>query len=223
MPELPEVETMRRAVAGAAGCRIIDVRQPRCRLRPITMVPKLREFRRRARERTIAAVGRVGKRVVLELDNGDRIVLEPRMTGLVLAADPPNRAHLRLVFELSGPGPGELLFWDQRGLGVARLVTPDQFASCYGPSRLGPDALEVSAEELRERLGRSRRAIKVALLDQRALAGIGNLYASEILHRTGIHPATPCNRLRPADWRKLHAAIGRILREAIHQQGSTRP
>ena len=76
-------------------------------------------------------------------------------------------------------------------------------------------------KHLRERLGDSRRAIKVALLDQHALAGIGNLYASEILHRAGIHPAVPCRRLRPADWLKLHAAMGEILSAAIRHQGST--
>ena len=86
---------------------------------------------------------------------------------------------------------------------------------------MGPDALGITCEALRARLGGSRRAIKVALLDQHALAGVGNLYASEILHRAGIHPATPCHRLRGSDWPKLHAALGEILRAAIRHQGST--
>jgi formamidopyrimidine-DNA glycosylase len=74
---------------------------------------------------------------------------------------------------------------------------------------------------LRERLGGSRRAIKVALLDQHAVMGIGNLYASEILHQAGIHPKRPCCRLRAAEWLKLHAAMGVILQAAIRHQGST--
>ncbi len=221
MPELPEVETMRRGIAAVAGSRIAGLRRPRSRLQSIQIDPPLAAFRRRAVGRRVVAVGRLGKRIVLELDSADRIVLEPRMTGLVLLADPPDAAHLRLVFALTGGSVAELLFWDRRGLGVARLVSPRQFAQRYGPDRLGPDALEVSAAVLRQRLEASRRAIKVALLDQHALAGVGNLYASEILHRAGIHPALPCRRLRPAQWTRLHAAMQEVLRAAIRHQGST--
>ena len=142
------------------------------------------------------------------------------MSGLVLLADPPDCGHLRLVFELSGPKE-QLLFWDQRGLGVVRLVSPREFETYYGAEKMGPDALEISAAALRQRLGASRRAIKVALLDQRLVAGIGNIYASEILHRVGIHPAEPCNRLRPRQWTKLHAEMGEVLQEAIRHQGAT--
>ncbi len=143
------------------------------------------------------------------------------MTGLVLLADPPDAAHLRLVFDLSGGASVELLFWDQRGLGVARLVSPDEFDPALWPGQLGPDALKISAAVLQSRLEASRRAIKVALLDQRAVAGIGNLYASEILHRAGIHPALPCRRLRRAQWTALHAAIQEVLQAALRHQGST--
>jgi len=221
MPELPEVETMRRCIAAVVGGRIDDLRRPRSRLQPITIEPRLAEFRRRAKGRRIAALGRVGKRVVLALDSGDRIVLEPRMSGLVLLRDPPDQQHLRLVFHVSGARARRILFWDRRGLGVARLVSPARFAHFYGPRKVGPDALDITPEALRQRLQPSARAIKVALLDQRALAGIGNLYASEILHRSGIHPAVPCNRLRPAHWRRLHAAMREVLVEAIGLQGST--
>ena len=104
---------------------------------------------------------------------------------------------------------------------MARLVSPAEFDRLYGPDRLGPDALEISAADAASRLGASRRQIKVALLDQRAVAGIGNLYASEILHRAGIHPALPCRRLREAQWTTLHAAVKEILRAALRHQGST--
>ncbi len=143
------------------------------------------------------------------------------MTGLVLLADPPDQEHLRLVFHLRGGGAKHILFWDQRGLGVARLVSQEEFLRHYGPDRLGPDALTITLETLRQRLGQSRRPIKVALLDQQVLAGVGNLYASEILHLAGIHPAVPCRRLRGAQWSKLHAAMGHVLQAAIRHQGST--
>jgi formamidopyrimidine-DNA glycosylase len=228
MPELPEVETMCRCIAAAAGCRIRDVERPKSRLQSILISPRIDHFRRRVVGRTIAAVRRVGKRVVLALDTGVSplpagegtcaVVLEPRMTGLVLLAEPPDREHVRLVFRLSGGPARQILFWDQRGLGVARLASATD-RIFHG--HLGPDALGITASRLQERLSDSRRPIKVALLDQHALAGIGNLYASEILHRAGIHPAVPCHRLRPAEWRKLHAAMGEILAAAIRHQGST--
>ena len=142
------------------------------------------------------------------------------MTGLVLLADPPDRKHLRLVIELAGRAE-QILFWDQRGLGVVRLVSPAEFDRLYGPAKIGPDALEISVDELRRRIGRSPRAIKVALLDQKALAGVGNLYASEILHRAGIHPAQICRRLRRAEWQRMHAEMLHVLNDAIQHQGST--
>ncbi len=226
MPELPEVETMRRCVEPITGRRIRDLRQPASRFRPIQISPRLSNFRRRVTGRKILAVDRVGKRVVVVLDGkdstvGDRIVFEPRMSGLVLLADPPDEEHLRLVFELSGRPKRRLLFWNKRGLGVVRLLSPRRFVQECGPKKIGPDALDISADELAERLGASRRALKVALLDQRVLAGIGNLYASEILHRIGMHPEVLCHRLRAADWRRLHAAMRDVLDDAIRHQGST--
>jgi formamidopyrimidine-DNA glycosylase len=242
MPELPEVETMRRGIAPVAGCQIVHIERARCRLRPILVTPSLSAIRRRAAGATILAVDRVGKRVVLLLNTGDRIVMEPRMTGLVLLAEPPDRAHLRLRIQLAPPrgvaesatvdarrsaaalgleAPRELLFWDRRGLGLVRLCTPAEFEERYGPGKMGPDALAMSVEQLKGRLGRSRRPIKVALLDQQAVAGIGNLYASEILHLARVHPATPCDQIAPGQWRRIHQATLAVLEEAIRYEGST--
>ena len=166
-------------------------------------------------------MARAGKRVVVELESGDRIVFEPRMTGRLLLAEPPDRQHLRLVFELSGRPASRLLFWSMRGLATVALMSPRRFAEKLGPKQLGLDALEISAAELRQRLQTGRRPIKVGLMDQRAVAGIGNLYASEILHRARLHPELPCRQVRPAEWRRLHAAMREVLQEAILLQGST--
>lgn len=232
MPELPEVETMRRGLLPVVGGRIVAVRSTKCRRKPIAVVPRLGAFRRRVVGRKVVAVERVGKRVVLRLDSAEVIVFEPRMTGLVLLADPPTNEHLRLriLFQAGGwrsPGgrrrrrASELYYWDRRGLGSVRLVSDGEFTRLYGAGRLGPDALAISADELRQRLAGSRRAIKVALLDQRAVAGIGNLYASEILHEAGIWPLARCDRLRAVDWRRLHAAMAAVLNDAIRFEGST--
>ena len=221
MPELPEVETMRRGILPIVGSRIEDVRPADCAKRPILIAPKPAAFRRRVVGRKITEIGRVGKRVVVRLDSTDAMIFEPRMTGLVLLAAPPTVEHLRLKVALSGGKHKELLFWDRRGLGLVRLVTPKEFDALYGLDKLGPDALALTSEELQSRLATSRRAIKVALLDQRALAGVGNLYASEILHLAGVHPERPCDQLRRPQWRRIHAAILEVLNLAIRYEGST--
>lgn len=220
MPELPEVETMRRGIVAVVGRRITDVVRPPCDCRPIQIWPTFARLRRRVEGQVIQAAERVGKRVVLVLESGDRLVFEPRMTGLVLLAEPPDRAYLRLALRLQSVAQ-ELLFWDRRGLGQVLLLTPKQFESRLGGAKLGPDALQVSWWEMQDRMRASRRAIKVALLDQRAIAGIGNLYASEILHVAGIHPARMCCQLSTSEWQQLHTASIDVLNTAVKHEGST--
>ncbi len=223
MPELPEVETMRRGVAGVAGMRIEHVELVRGRAKPIAVKPSPARFRRRLRGRTIADVGRIGKRVVLHLDDGHAVIFEPRMTGLVLVTDPPNTDHLRVRLQLAGGRrgqPAELLFWDRRGLGVVHVLTAEELAALRD-GHLGPDALVISPDELRDRLCKRRRPIKVALLDQAIVAGIGNLYASEILHLCGVHPERSCTSLKKEEWSRLHAAMLQVLELAIRYEGST--
>ncbi len=221
MPELPEVETMRRGILSIVGSRIDDIRAARCTKRPILLAPSAAAMRRRVLGRRIVAVERVGKRVVVRLETEARIVFEPRMTGLVLLASPPTTEHLRLRIALSGGDCDELLFWDRRGLGLVRLVTPQEFEKLYGADKLGPDALTLTGDDLQTRLSASRREIKVALLDQRALAGVGNLYASEILHLAHVHPRRRCDLLRKADWQRIQAAVLEVLDAAIQHEGST--
>ncbi len=248
MPELPEVETMRRGIAAVAGCRIIAAERLPCPRKPIAIQPGIAAFCRRVAGTRIERTDRAGKRVVLWLDSGDAVVFEPRMTGLVLLADPPdplyNRLRLRLdpwatgVSPVRGAkrfptsaratrprhtssSPQHLIYWDRRGLGSVKLLTPRQFEDAYGLHALGPDALVMTAELYRERLGRTARAVKVALLDQRAVAGIGNLYASEILHVAGVHPARQCRLLTRRQWDAIAAAARQVLETAIRYEGST--
>ncbi len=221
MPELPEVETMRRGVLAVVGGQIVKLRRPPCRLRPITVRPAWATLRRRIEGRTIQAVDRLGKRVVLVLDDQSRLVFEPRMTGLVLLADPPNQTHLRLELQLAGVSAHRLWFWDRRGLGQVLWFSEREYACTFLDGRLGPDAWGVSAELLRQRLGASRRPLKVALLDQQALAGIGNLYASEILFEAGLHPARRATSLGADEWIRLAKAMQQVLDLAVRYEGST--
>jgi formamidopyrimidine-DNA glycosylase len=221
VPELPEVETMRRGIAAICGHEIAGVEKIACPRRPIEIAPTLTIMKRRLAGRRIVEVGRLGKRVVLRLDSGDRLVFEPRMTGLVLVADPPTTEHLRFRLDMVDGPISAVWYWDRRGLGSVRLFTDKQFAERLGGETLGPDALAISPDELRQRLAASRRAIKVALLDQRAVAGIGNLYASEILHRAGIHPAKRCDQLTRNQWTAIHEHMLAVLELAIRHEGST--
>ena len=202
--------------------KIVAIRRCRCRCKPIRFQPPFRAIASRLKARTIVSVDRLAKRVLLRIDTGDVLAFEPRMTGLMLLNDPPSREHLRVEVQLADPGEfNSLWFWDRRGLGTVTLYTATEFETQLGPGRLGPDALQLSASELRGCCQRTSRAIKVALLDQRLIAGIGNLYASEILHMARIHPERPADQLTPAQRRRLLASIHTILETAIHYEGST--
>ena len=221
MPELPEVETMRRGIIDVVGSRIVGVEKVRCPRKPILFTPRLDVFRRRAIGQAITAVDRIGKRVAVRLESDDIIVLEPRMTGLVLLANPPDPLYLRVRFDVDGSGPDSFWYWDRRGLGNVRLLSPAEQTAAFGPDKLGPDGLVVSSGDFHRRLAKSRRAVKVALLDQKVVAGIGNIYAAEILHVAGVHPAARCDRLSKPKWRRIADATHEVLEEAIRHEGST--
>lgn len=216
---------MCRGLAGIVGRRIVSAALPRGRVRPLSVRPAASELVRRLAGRTVAGVQRRGKRVVIEVGAGDRprewLVVEPRMTGLMLVVEPPTEEHVRLVVDLAGGPVRRFMFWDRRGLGTIRLVDDRGLEAACGAAKLGPDGLVVTGADLAVRLGRSRRAVKAALLDQRAVAGIGNIYASEILHRVAIHPRARCRRLRAAEWERIAAATRRVLAEAVALEGSS--
>ncbi|WP_437191032.1 bifunctional DNA-formamidopyrimidine glycosylase/DNA-(apurinic or apyrimidinic site) lyase [Planctomicrobium sp. SH527] len=223
MPELPEVETMVRGIRSQLeGAKIIDVALPPCHCRPILIQPEFPQLRATSQGQTVQAVTRKAKRVLIHLQNGTTFVIEPRMTGLMLVGNPPDAEHLRFEWKLkTGRTEHSIWFWDRRGLGTLRLMTAQEFESELGPARLGPDALELTAEHLVSVLSRTSRPIKVALLDQKLIGGIGNLYASEILHLARIAPDLPANQLNRRQLDRLLSATLSILQEAILYEGST--
>jgi len=241
MPELPEVETMRLGIAQFAGYRIQTVAFPRQSVRPISVTPRPQTIITTLAGRLIVAVHRYGKRIAIEIagsgsghthrDVTHWLVIEPRMTGLLLVADAPSQQHVRMHIQLSPlissvakasiPPLSQLLFWDRRGLGTVRLLDKSGLLAACGPERLGPDALIVSGSDYSSRLHASARAIKVALLDQRAVAGIGNIYAAEILFLAGVDPRLPCRRLTGSMWERLATVTRELLAEAVRLKGST--
>jgi formamidopyrimidine-DNA glycosylase len=219
MPELPEVETMVRGLRPALLGRTI--------VQTVVHDPFLlqgcdaREFTRRGRKVEVAEVGRRGKWVAITLaDHRGMIVIQPRMTGGFWLVDPPRPEHVRLSFRLAKP---EAMIWycDARRLGkIHWFSSPEHAAEAFARSH-GPDALEIAINELSSRLRRTNRGIKPALMDQKVLAGIGNIYADEILFAARIHPERTASRLARAELARLHQAISEVLNLAITAEGSS--
>lgn len=224
MPELPEVETMRRGILGSIGGKIITVEKIRCQKKPLQIQPNLSTIRKRIVGKQILDIDRIGKRVVMcigKKTSTDFLVFEPRMTGLVLVANPPSEEHLRFGMALGKCDIDQIFYWDRRGLGNIRLFNEQQLAETFGPDKIGPDALKITLEQFTESFGKSNREIKVALLDQKLVAGVGNLYASELLHTAKVHPQKKCSSLKKSEFQRIYDQMRLILETAIRYEGST--
>ena len=224
MPELPEVETMCRGIDCFRGKIIATTQFPRHTRRPSPIDPRPKTMAAKLHRARIMDITRLGKRAVLRIRHSENhmdsfLVFEPRMTGLLLRVSPPTQQHVRLVITTEKTPP--LIFWDRRGLGTITLVDKSTFKSRYGSHLLGPDALAITGLALHNKIHSSRRHIKVALLDQKILAGVGNIYASEILHEAKVDPRTRCHRLSQATCDRIAKACTRILHHAIKMEGSS--
>lgn len=211
MPELPEIETIKRAIGPMLiGRRItdIDVIQPKTVARPDPET-----FRAAVVGKTFTGLTRRGKFLTATLDDGGRIVMHMRMTGCLLAVprDRPRERHTRLVISMDDGT--ELRFSDLRRFGRFWYFGNGEKDDVSGINDLGPepDDPSLTPDYLEDRLGGSRRAVKDCLLDQTVVAGIGNIYSDEILFATGIDPACPANLLGHGDWTRLADEIPRTL------------
>jgi formamidopyrimidine-DNA glycosylase len=179
------------------------------------------ELARHGRGATIDEVARRGKWVVVRLA-GTRgiIVIQPRMSGGFWLRAPERPERIRLVFHVEEP---RALVWycDTRRLGKIHWFKSAQAAALAFAASHGPDALEIGREDLSRRLSRTARNIKPTLLDQKVLAGIGNIYADEILHRARIHPERRSDKLSRVELDRLHRSIAEVLTTAIAMEGSS--
>jgi formamidopyrimidine-DNA glycosylase len=218
VPELPEVETMCRGIYPIIGKKIKMISVPPCSYRPIQIRPLASEIDARMSGRRVKAVIRIGKRVVIQTDE-DSLILQPKMTGLVALDRPPDEAHVRLRIDFTDRQCVQ--FWDSRGLGTVELLPTKDLHWRIIDGKLGPDALDITADDFTRRLGETERPIKVALLDQKILAGVGNLYASEMLFAAGINPNKSAAKLSTRRLNILYEVMQQILRKAIEMEGST--
>ena len=218
MPELPEVETMVRGLRPAlVGQRVAAKIHDPFLLHGVGA----EEFERRVSGSEVSGVERRGKWVVIAAaEHRGIIVIQPRMTGGFWLVSPERPDHVRLTFHLEGSS-GTVWFCDNRRLGkIAWYPSAEDAERAFGQSH-GPDALEITRDDLVTRLKKTARSIKPALMDQKVLAGIGNIYADEILFRARIHPERRASSLSRDDFDRLHPAIGAVLYEAIAAEGSS--
>jgi formamidopyrimidine-DNA glycosylase len=215
VPELPEVETIRAQLEPRLMGRtlrlvsILDSRLTRP-LDPIEVAAELEGA-------LVVAVDRRGKYLVLRLDNGGALLVHLRMTGS-FGFEPTT--HERAVLELEDGH--RLVYRDVRRFGtwlvVDEIELDPYLAAKNGPEPLGP---RFTAVWLAERLAKRRAPLKAVLLDQRVVAGLGNIYADEALWRARLNPLRPANTLDRAEVRRLHRAIRAALRTGIRRQGAT--
>ncbi|MGW0698967.1 Fpg/Nei family DNA glycosylase [Streptomyces sp. NPDC002867] len=211
MPELPDVEGFREVLRSCGtGRRIrrVDVRDPGV-LRGVTV----RRLRKELEGRRLGEPWRHGKWLVAPTD-GPRVVWHFGMTGLLLAASPddPVADHDRIVLTLDDDR--RLHYRDQRKLQGVHLAGSDE-AVGHVLGDLGPDALGLPRDTFLERVAGRRGAVKNVLMDQSVLAGLGNLLSDEILWRAGVAPGRPARDLDEDELRRIHAAMGRVLRSAV--------
>ena len=227
MPELPEIEVVRRSlrpVLEGALLRVVHVGPHDMRARGKGRASSCRGAWMGKRElldgARIADVARRAKQLAIVAQDGRTLVVQLGMSGQLVAGD-CDRTHHHVAWDaVRGRSCTRVTFRDPRRFGGLSTWTSFEAVERSWDETLGPDALGVDAAQLRRALS-GRRSVKAALLDQHAIAGVGNIYADESLHRAGIDPRMRCSRLDDHDFGALAAAIRGVLGHAVRRGGST--
>ncbi|MBK6562158.1 bifunctional DNA-formamidopyrimidine glycosylase/DNA-(apurinic or apyrimidinic site) lyase [Candidatus Amarobacter glycogenicus] len=219
MPELPEVETIRRDLEPlVAGRRITGVEVDPATIHLLAGAP-IETLRANLVGRTVTAIGRRGKYLMFSLDDGRVFVVHLRMTGRLVwrPHDAPAEQFQRAVIELDN---GYDLRWaDLRKFGTWRLH--ESVAEVVG--KLGPEPIDdsLTLKEFRARLANRTAPVKAVLLDQRRFAGLGNIYVDEALYEARIRPDTPARKVSPAATKRLFASSRSVLERGIENRGAS--
>lgn len=221
MPEMPEVETIRRQLAEKIiGCMITDVTISLPRL---FKWPTANEVKAYLIHQTITAIKRRGKYLLLTLSNERVLVIHLRMTGRLLyqVKNQKHDPYTRIVFHLDNDK--ELLYADTRTLGTLYVMSEAELTNITGLTSMGPEPLtpEFTLDYFQTLLAKRHGKIKALLLNQQAIGGLGNIYADECLAVAGIDPERPASDLVPIEVGKLHAAVNRVIKEGIEDGGTT--
>ncbi len=221
MPELPEVETVKcsleRKIIG------VTILKTEILLEQIIKMPEISEFKAKISGRIIQNITRHGKYLKIHLSGAYVMVIHLRMTGqlLYMAADEPVARHTHIIFYLNNGA--QLRYVDIRQFGTLYLLPSAETNKLKGLSRLGlePVNKEFSREYLKEKLQSRTKKIKQVLLEQEIIAGLGNIYADEILFAAKINPHRPANSLATEEVSLLHAKIVEVIQEAIEHRGTS--
>lgn len=221
MPELPEVETIVRALQPhLTGSKL---RNPKIFKTDVLRHVSPRRLIEVINNNTVQDVTRRAKHVVIRLATGERVVIQPRMTGNLLVYDRRlTPSESRYVVFRSAIGDGKtFVYRDVRRLGTISLLDAtawESYTQSIGPEPLADD---FTAERFADILTRTRQAIKKALMDQRLLAGVGNIYANEALFRAGIDPSRSADRVTQDAAHRLYDAVRGVLAAAVAAGGTT--
>jgi formamidopyrimidine-DNA glycosylase len=223
MPELPEVETIVRDLRPLLrGRSFVAVLASRKRLRCAWD----RRWNDEVCHRRIVRLSRRGKWIVLDLANNGtpmHLLFHMGMSGqlVVMPAEHPTAKHTHLTFTLDG-GQQQLRLRDPRRFGGATVVTGEKsLADFFGSKKLGPEPARITPKDWANRLSRTERCLKAALLDQSLVAGVGNIYADESLWEARLHPAQRACDTTPQQAELLRRAIVKVLNRAIDAHGSS--
>ena len=218
MPELPEVETIRRHLAPRVEGRVVSRLEIADARWCLPLAPA--ELEAAVSGRRIQRLGRRGKYLHLELFDDVHLLMHLRMTGTLLY-DAPARPHSRVVFTLDD---GHTLRWvDPRRFGTGELALGGEAMEAFFAARLGLEPFDAAftVAHLRALTRVSRAPIKAFLLDQRRIAGVGNIYADEALFRARIHPLRSANRLTGPQVAALREAVKEALAAGIAAKGAS--
>jgi formamidopyrimidine-DNA glycosylase len=220
MPELPEVETIRRTLAE----HVSDLRIEEIQLLWPSAVCGWEEqpFEALVTGRRIQTIDRRGKYLLIRLDKDLTLIAHMRMTGRLnyYSEKQEPEKHTHVVFRLEC---GEVHFSDVRKFGRIQAIPTSLCLSGSSLGKLGPEPLEAefTPEVLRERMGKRKVSVKAALLDQHVLAGLGNIYVDESLFKAGVLPGRRADTLSGEEFSKLHQAIQNVLQAGIDAQGTS--
>ncbi len=220
MPELPEVETVRRTLLEfLPGLTVTDVS---VNLPRIIKYPDPQKFAQEMAGLTFCDIERRGKYLKFILSGGMALVVHLRMTGQLRysTSDVPIPRHTHVIFALSNGR--QLRYTDIRQFGTMYLATQEAIERIAGMERLGWEPLsDFPLLEFAATLQKRKASIKGVLLDQRLIAGIGNIYADEALFMARIHPARAANSLTASEVERLHKAICQVLQAGVDMRGTS--
>ena len=219
MPELPEVETIKEDLRGlVVGSRIDEAELPAPAL---VEQPSSQEFVGRLKGAWIQGARRRAKHLIVDLDSGDALVLQLKIGGQLLLVPPVEEPATALMLVLRLDGGRSLFLRDETGFTRARLLGADELEERLAD--LGPEPLsdEFVPGYLREKLGSRRARIKGLLLDQKVVAGVGNIYVDEALFDARVHPTRKANTLTADEWTRLQDAVKANLTAGIEHRGTT--